>query len=218
MLEFGDISFLGNGPDGMLSIGIEYKTLNDALTCMTNGRFAGHQLPGLMQTYQHYWLLVEGIVKCSGDGELLTMVRGEWQPYQQGGRHLMWRDYWHWLMSLQQMAGVRLATTSTLKESVIWVASLYSWWQKQWSEHRTMQTIYIPPVNGGGPLGITRVSLSRLWAMQLPGIGQDKSKLVAMAFPTGLELANADEDRWQLVNGIGKTLAHKVVGAIRGKQ
>ena len=58
-------------------------------------------------------------------------------------------------------------------------------------------------------------SLSRMWALQLPGVGHDRSRTVAMAFGSALELAQADANRWQMVNGIGKVLAHKIVDAIR---
>ena len=56
------MSFTGQGPNGPVSVGIEYKRMGDALACMVGGRFTGHQLPGLRQSYQQYWLLVEGAV------------------------------------------------------------------------------------------------------------------------------------------------------------
>lgn len=222
-MEYGDVSFLGNGPSGPMSVGVEYKRTGDALACMTGGRFAGHQLPGLMQTYQHYWLLVEGITRCGQDNgsEGVLQVRGwpeGWKDYRQGSRYVMWRDYQNWLMSLQQMGGVKVAQTASLKESATWIGALYAWWQKQWHDHKSVGTIYTAPFtdNGSALANIaTAPSLSRLWAMQLPGVGQDKSKVVAMAFPTALELANADESRWQMVSGIGKTLASRIVASIR---
>jgi NAD-dependent DNA ligase len=134
----------------------------------------------------------------------------------------MWRDYQHWLMSLQQMAGVKLAQTGGIKETVAWIASLYSWWQKDWYDHKSVQTVYAPSNvdNGGGPLASIgyKPSLSRLWAMQLPGIGHEKSKVISMAFPSAYELAIATPERWQMVEGIGKTLATRIVGAIRRGQ
>lgn len=218
-MEFGDVSFLGNGQSGMVSIGIEYKRISDALACMTDGRFAGHQLPGLMQSYRHYWLLLEGITRCGPDGILQVRAWPEgWKDYRQGSRYIMWRDYQHWLMSLQNMAELKIAYTSSIKESAAWIEAQYSWWQKLWADHKAVGTVYIQPMNGNGSLLaniVSKPSLSRLWAMQLPGIGQDRSKTVAMAFPTAYELATADPDRWQLIDGIGKTIASKIVAAIR---
>ena len=54
-LEFADFAFTGSDRDGRISqIGIEYKTLPDVLSCIADGRFAGHQLPGMMKAYDHF--------------------------------------------------------------------------------------------------------------------------------------------------------------------
>lgn len=226
-LEYGDVSFIGNGPTGPASIGIEYKRIGDALACMAGGRYAGHQLPGMAGTYQWHWLLLEGIVRCGSgnesDGVLQVRAWPEgWRDYRQGSRYIMYRDWCHWLMSLQQMAGVRIAHTSSLRESTAWIAALYSWWQKQWGDHRSVQAVYMPNVpSDGGALGNVlghKPSLRRLWAMQLPGIGVEKSKTIELAFPTALELAVASSDRWMEVDGIGKTLAQRIVDAIGSGQ
>lgn len=222
-LEYGDVSFIGNGPAGPVSVGIEYKRIGDALACMTGGRYAGHQLPGMIGTYQYHWLLLEGIVRCgSGNGsEGVLQVRAYpegWKDYRQGSRYIMYRDWCHWLMSLQQMAGVRVAHTSGIKESAAWVAALYSWWTKAWGDHRSVQAIYMPNVPSDGVLLSHKPTLRRLWAMQLPGIGVEKSKVVELAFPTALELAVASAEHWMEVDGIGKTLAQRIVGAIGGKE
>ena len=221
-LEYGDCSFLGYGPTGMTTIGIEYKRTTDALACMTDGRLAGHQLPGMLQTYQHCWLLIEGITRCGiGNGsEGVLQVQGwpeGWKDYRQGSRFVMWRDYQHWLMSLQQQAGVLVAHTANLRESAAWVAALYSWWQKPWHEHKSVGAIYVPPIRDtGGPLASVihgKPSLSRLWALSLPGIGDERSKTVALAFPTALELATATEARWQIA--VGQATGSQVYNAIR---
>ena len=51
--------------------------------------------------------------------------------------------------------------------------------------------------------------------MHLPGVGAGKSKAVEMAFGSGLELAEATQERWAMVNGIGKVLAKRVWEAVR---
>jgi len=38
---------LAMGPEGTVLVGIEYKHMGEAITCMTSGRFAGHQLLGM---------------------------------------------------------------------------------------------------------------------------------------------------------------------------
>lgn len=221
-MEFGDVSFIGNGPHGMVSIGVEYKRVSDALSCMTGGRFAGHQLPGLAKTYAHYWLLIEGVTRCGqgngSDGVLQVQAWPEgWKDCRQGTRYIMWRDYQHWLMSLQQMGGVCVATVANIRESAAWVASLYSWWQKDWDDHKAVNVLYAGPPPANGIMGnIVPPTLKRLWAMQLPGIGQERSKQVEQAFNTALDMAIASEHHWQSMAGIGKVTAKKIVAAIRG--
>lgn len=223
-LEYGDVSLLGNGPTGIVGVGIEYKRVSDAVTCMTGGRFAGHQLPGMLQCYQQSWLLIEGVTRCGtgngSEGVLQVQAWPEgWKDYRQGNRYIMWRDYQHWLMSLQQMTGLRVAHVANRNEAVAWLAALYSWWQKEWEQHKSVGAIYMPQPDGehGGVLSACvqpRASLSRLWAMQLPGIGQERSRKVELVFPRPIDLANATEEQWRIV--VGKQTAIKVVEAIRG--
>ena len=60
-LPFGDFSFVGNGPDEMpLNIGIERKQIREVAGEMSAGRLVGHQVPGLLATYQVVYLIVEG--------------------------------------------------------------------------------------------------------------------------------------------------------------
>lgn len=74
-LDFGDIMFSGNSSDGLISVGIEYKTVNDVLNCVKDGRFAGFQLPGMMANYEVCYLLMEGKYSSGRDGRLFNSAR-----------------------------------------------------------------------------------------------------------------------------------------------
>ena len=223
-MEYADVAFTGNGPSGLIKVGVEYKTVSDALACMVSNRFTGHQLPGLAQTYNQYWLLLEGTVKpgagAEDEGVLMVPYAGKWRSYTQGKRFVMWRDWQHWLASIQIQGNCKLAFTSTQAESVAWITAMYSWWAKPWEAHRTMQTVYTGPVTAEkvgifGNIIQSNISLRRLWAMQLPGVGNGKSKDVEATFPTALDMANAGPSKWTEVDGIGEKLACKIWSAIR---
>ena len=59
-LPFADAAFEGNGPAGPVKVGIERKTIYDLMQSMTTGRLSAHQLPGLVQNFDHRWIVVEG--------------------------------------------------------------------------------------------------------------------------------------------------------------
>lgn len=83
-LEFGDIAFLGEGPDNSpWYIGIEHKKLDDVVACIKSGRFTGTQLPGMMRIFDLCFLLVEGIPKSDDQGQLVS-YKGRNVTYRMG--------------------------------------------------------------------------------------------------------------------------------------
>lgn len=65
-----DVCFSGNGPDGKLSIGIEFKSLSDLLSSLYNGRIQTTQVGALVSEYQVCYLLTYGEYRCSPEGHL----------------------------------------------------------------------------------------------------------------------------------------------------
>src|ERR1035437_3942143 len=75
-LAFGDIAFEGKGLNGTpLNVGVELKRLGDLVSSLRTGRLAGHQLPGLLRTYDYAWLLVEGQWRANAAGQVTTQKR-----------------------------------------------------------------------------------------------------------------------------------------------
>ena len=58
-LEAGDVSITGNGPTGLLSIGVEVKSVDDLLQSEGNGRLRD-QLESMLKAYDVNWLLTHG--------------------------------------------------------------------------------------------------------------------------------------------------------------
>ena len=62
---------------------------------------------------------------------------------------------------------------------------------------------------------LTKPSLCRMVAAQLPGIGWEKSKPIAQKYRTVEELVTATPDELQELDGIGKTLASGIYQSLR---
>lgn len=212
-MEFGDCCWIGNGPDGDVLVGVELKTVEDLLASMRSGRLCGHQLPGMSEEYFAIYLIVEGLVREDPEsGVLQRFHRGQWQDVIVGRQRFLWSEMEAYLTTIDTIVGVHVRRTSTPRETVSCIRTLYQWWQKPWDRHSSHKVLYTPlPQNSL----LVRPSVLRRVAAQLPMIGYDRSREVEKAFGTVFAMANADEKAWLAVPGIGKTIAAKVIRAIR---
>lgn len=218
-MAYGDASFQGYGPDGCPTpVGIEIKQVSDVLQCITDGRFAGHQLPGLIDSYEYIWLIMEGAVRGDANsGILQTMRGGQWRNYSYGARTFMYRELEQWLLTISIKGGVRIVRTFNRDDTATFLVNLYRWWtSKEWESHRSHLAANLSHVPDRAIL--TRPTLCRLVAKELPGIGWEKAAEVAKAFSSVLNMAVAEEDDWADIAGIGKKTAAKVVAAIRSNR
>lgn len=222
-LAFGDISFIGTGiDDEPVPVGIEVKSVRDVLKCMTDGRFAGHQLPGMINCYQQIWLLVEGTWRPrprDGILEVQSERHGYWFEATIGQRRFMWKDLQTWLLTVQTRGGVRLVTCSDYTEASLWISTLYNWWMKGIENHESHLAIHTDnPAQFRDRALLIRPTICRMVAKELPGVGFDKSAHIAKFFGTVENLVAASE--WDLaqVPGIGKELARRIHAAIRSER
>jgi ERCC4-type nuclease len=198
-LDFGDVAFDGKGPEGTVSIGIEYKKIPDLVDCMQSGRFAAHQLPGMAKTYDVFYLLIEGRFKARYDGILQWWHsdKKKWHmPF--GGakrRPTTEHEFLSWVTTMEYQGGCHLRWSNDLKQSA-------------------------RVVNSSGPKYASLfnpIPLSRKIVSQIEGVGWEKSKALAEAFPTVFDLAIADEKDLTKVPGVGKKLAQSIMKQIRGE-
>lgn len=235
-LPYGDVSFMGEGPEGRpVTVGIEVKTIHDALACMCDGRFAGHQLPGMVASYEQPWLLVEGLWRGNAKTGLLEyrQKRGDWREAHVGTRRFMLTDLYTWLFTLQVKGGIQFSTCSDWGQGVTWLSALYHWWTKGWDRHKSHLAFHDGTRHGrpfarqsvfGSGKGLadkavlTRPTTCRQVAAQLPGVGWDKSARLAKMFPTVADLIGATVEDMQECEGIGPILAQKVYDALRSKR
>lgn len=212
-LEYGDCAFLGIGPEGVpVRVGIEIKALGDAAQSIRSGRFAGHQLPGLLAQYDRVYVVLEGAYRPGPEGELETFTKGHWQTGSWGGCGWMYNELDGWINTVSIIAGVTVKRTMSRRETAAVISGLHYWWtNKSYEKHRS----HVGFDESGRPT-LLKPGLVRRVAAELPLVGWERSSAVADEFASVLAMALADESAWLKIKGIGKVIAHKVVEAIRG--
>jgi ERCC4-type nuclease len=213
-LESGDVAFFGHSPEGQFTwpIGIEYKTVSETIQCITSRRFVGEQYPKMADLYKRIYFLMEGEIKEGPNGLLLIRNwsggKPTWASY---GWSVTYRQFDNWMNSLTETGNVIFKRSADRKESAAQVLNLYHLWTKDYDQHNTLFAFdksQLPPT-------IEQPSLLRLMAAQIPGIGWKRSKEVEKHFSSPYEAFTAEEDVWVQVNGIGPTIAKRVVQLLK---
>jgi len=184
VLQYADVALTGTIKGQPVFIGIEVKTVNDVLSCMRNGRFAGHQLPGLLQEYDYTYLIIQGVYRAGRDG-LLQVPRGKrWKTYDYGGT-IAWRDLEGWITTMEAKTPLNVRKTYNRTETLALVKSLHTWWvSKKWDAHRS----HLDFDRSATPTGIRKPTMLRRIAKELPGIGWERSLNVEKHFGSVLAM------------------------------
>ena len=209
-MQFGDAAFLGKKGEEIATIGIELKTLTDALGSLVSGRLQGHQIPGMVQDYSVTYLIIEGQWTVNPKSGMLQHNRGRSREDIEVGMHrFFYEDIHGWLTTLEEEFGVRLRFTTSKSHTGRTIWSLYRWWQK--SAHRG----HLAESGRNHPLLWKNVSLLRKWAKDIEGIGWEKCKAIENHFGTCLNMALAEPKDWEEIDGVGKKISNRVVKEIR---
>ena len=209
-LDYADCCFTGNGEGLPYNIGIERKAIRDLINSMVTGRLSGHQLPGLLNSYNVIYLVVEGIYRPGNDGLIEIWGRRSWETLRLGNRTFLYQEVINFLNTICIKTGVHVWQTGTEQETVRLIMSLYHWWEKPYEKHsshiksKQVETAYL-----------FKPTFKQIVASELDGIGIEKAKVVCAAFPTVLDMANATVGDWAKLPGVGKTIAEKAVKAFQ---
>lgn len=216
-LPFGDAAVESTTGPYAGAIGIEIKKVRDALQCMRDGRFAGHQLPGLIEHYSVVWLIVEGSFGLDLSSGVMTTSgrRGRRQPLRLGkaGPGFLYVEYDHWLTTLEIKSGIRVRRTGSRVETAKLIADLRTWWEKPWEKHKSHLALH--HVRPDAAM-LVKPTIARKVAAQLPGVGWSRSAEIIKHLPTVRHMVNASRQDWIAIDGIGKTLADQIMEALRG--
>ncbi len=225
-LKFGDMAFLGSFVDEMpVPIGIERKALKDFVSSVISGRLAGHQLQGLLTSYQETWVVIEGdwrIHDQTGHVQTLQWVpvpgkkpkKKQWVDVETHTDHaLAYQELEAMFLTLELKGGMRIRRTKDKMETCRFIKGLYHWWtDKGWAQHRSHLRFHSQFADKAL---LVKPSLCRVVAATLPGVGFEKSGSVALHFGSIAAMVQAPESEWAQVPGIGKTLASRIVAAIQ---
>lgn len=213
-LSYGDAAFEGNGPKGRIAIAVERKQIADVLNCVDDARFAGHQNIGLKQLYQVSILMVEGVWKPdTTTGYLMECVSTlTWRPFRYRSQYARYSKLFRYLLSVQ-MSGTPVIITRDIEHTAFNIVEIYQYFQKKWDDHTALlevQKVAIPDMN-------ERPTLVRRWASDLDGIGVKKSQDAEKLFKSGIQLAQAGEEDWLRIKGLGVATAQNIVKQIWGR-
>ena len=194
-LAFGDVMFTGNGPEGLVLIGIEYKKLSDLLQSLNDGRLLGHQLPGMENAFDYQYLLVEGVYSCNSEGRIQILRGTRWVAHESKMQYANLRG---WLSTLSGIYGVRVLESPNLLSSAAQCASTWKWWQKAWNSHGCPVTVHSPSFKA-----LLMPTPRQKVAAQFPGVGSDKLISVEETFHSVREMVAAPQEQWLKVKGVG---------------
>lgn len=218
-LEFADFAFVGRGVGNTdITIGIELKETRDLISSLQSSRFAGHQLPGLITTYDRVWLLTEGIWRA-GDGDVLEALMGGWRTVSVGRRRIMANDLESWLLSIIIRGGINYWHCQTRRDTVRFLSVLYRFWTvKALDEHKSTRVMYSPPLRQHPDRAtfVEPTPFQKGISGLIEGIGWEKSEALEKHFKSSFQaLTLATAKDLQDVPGIGKTLANRIAVAVQ---
>jgi ERCC4-type nuclease len=225
-LPFADFSFSGSGPNGIVRVGVERKTLSEIVMALQDSRLVGHQLPGLLgspngrRRFDYVYLIVEG--SYGPDPRTGVLMQGRHEVGHGYHRHL-YENVEKFLMTLELHGQIRVRRTNGKIATAYFVAALYRWFQKDWYAHKSA---YKVEEDTPEQAILTQRTLDRKAYAQWPGIGWVRSSMVEKGFPCVMAAACADIPEWRKISwisrkgkrqSIGPKTAERLVTWLRGK-
>ncbi len=216
----GDACFSGLGENSQpILVCVERKKVGDLVSCILNGRYL-HQLQIAKNNGADvFCLIVEGTYRPSPEDSLVevpvwgvnprTLRRGlMWVPVKPAIAYSRLDQY---LTELAYLVGVIVKRSRDVRETAAIIKALWDNFQKPPDKHNSLHAIYKAPVS---TVLLVPPSLVRRVASELPGIGWQRSQVVAEHFPSVEAMVAAEVGEWAKLDGIGKKTAEKVVAAL----
>lgn len=212
-LKFADFALTGNGPSGLVRVGIERKTVDEIIGAILDNRFTGTQVPGLLASYDYPILIVEG--PSFPDPHSGILMQGRREAGRTRERHL-WANYVKFQLTLLFKARLIIWPTRSKTETVQFLGALHGWFHKRWSDHKSCYTI---DETRPEQAILDERTVKRRIAAQLPGVAWSRSKTVDEYFPSIEAMFAGDVRQWKAALGVkdGTKTARKIVATIRTK-
>ncbi len=174
-LEFGDLAFLGRGEGGAPTmIGLEHKKLPDLVQSLKSDRLAGHQLIGMLNTYERPYLIIEGDWSVDTNGRVVVWRGRKLLPLQgcPPAQELLKRVF-----TLETRGGLRVYWSRNRDSTIQYVMALYRYWSdRDLDSHKSHLAIHAPDLDRTLriPISDFRKGLNGL----CPGIGLQFSRAI----------------------------------------
>jgi hypothetical protein len=212
-LHYGDFAFDGLGPDDApITIAGEIKTPGDLVNCIESRRFVDHQLPGLVNSYNVVYFVVDGDLSADDRGNL---VISSWESGTR--RSWSYEAVSNFLSSISERPAVRVWQCRNRRDVARFILARYKAWQKSYDEH----TSHIPFAGVdlfGGVVSLAKPVLVWRVAGQLPRIGEKKIRDVVARFPTTRRLVCGGPEAWAGIKGLAQDSIRRIRAALDGAE
>ena len=190
-LPFGDLAFQGRGEKGApVDIGIEFKTLAECIGSMRTGRLQGHQAPGIADSYDFRWLLIQGEILFDKKGIMLQWSRPAARRLKPIPGSINISEFEKRILGLQLQWGLNPKFTETARHTVKWIEACYrAWTDQDLDKHKSHLAIY-------QPASIIPMSDFRQAVAAWPGVGPRVSLAAERQFRSVRRAATASADEW----------------------
>ena len=223
----GDVMITGNGPDGgSLSIGIEVKSITDALTSISTGRLGATQLPRMIKcgAYDHVVLLIYGGYRPgpppSFPLQIMRRRKGKigWMTYRVGKNPVPWSYLEGWQLTAWLKAGVVTKHVWEMGDAAAWLGTLDRWAEKRWDAHKALSVFDRSRELSAPPDADPVESQIAKTAASLPGVDWVRGWAAARYFDSVAQMMDAGVQEWMEIRGVGPVIAQSAVEIIRRRK
>lgn len=186
----------------MWLVGVERKTIGDFVSSMESGRLCDHQIPGMAESYEDFYILLEGTVKKDKYGE--ATIRGR---NVRGDMSTPYNKVVNMITTITTKAHIKVIQSLTPQDTVDRLLALEDWWHN-YDNHHSHQRTY-------DDMMFSRTSIKHKIAARLPGIGHKRASTVDSKFNSIYGMITAHQKEWESIEGIGRKTAEKVITTIR---
>lgn len=149
-LSSGDVSFIGDGKYGPITVGIEVKSISDLISSISTGRLQDTQVSGMINDYDEEgrWILHYGLYRPSPKDNTIQIWREGsskrregWYTLALGNRVVPYSYLESFKVSTILEYGFHLIRVNDIIEAAQWLGVLHKTWTKPYHTHKSMRTV-----------------------------------------------------------------------------
>lgn len=188
-VQYGDYIFVYEG----YTVGVERKSIRDLLNTVSTDRFRP-QMAGILTSYTAPFLLIEGGIAESKDGNVIT----------DGSESRFRASSLHGLLLFVQEQRIRLLLSPSERVTPQRLMTLYNHFLDP--NHKDLSNDRLGVLHYKAVPGMEML-------MGIPGVGWKSSKLLMEHFGSVSEVCNATTDQLEKVKGVGRKTAQEIYKA-----